>query len=114
MPRKMIVYDPHNLIGRGLIAIQKGVPLLRKGDYVITPLGFPAIVMDNMTKSKTRMIHAFGMAEDTGSAYAVELKKISEPEFERLKTSMFRQFGSAGQWSDVETARQREKLRKVM
>jgi hypothetical protein len=96
-------------------AIQKkNIPFLKKGDFVITDMGFPAIVLDNMTKSKTRMIHAFGMAEETGSAYTAELKKISEPEFERLKTDMFKRFGDAGQWSLAETERQRNKLKKVI
>jgi hypothetical protein len=96
-------------------AIQKkNLPLLKKGDFVVTDMGFPAIVMDNMTKSKTRMIHAFGMAEETGSAYAAELKKISESEFETLKTQMFRRFGNAEQWSNAETIRQREKLKRVI
>lgn len=96
-------------------AIQKkNLPLLKKGDFVVTGMGFPAIVLDNMTKSKTRMIHAFGMAEETGSAYTAELEKISEHEFERLKTQMFMRFGSAGQWSSAETEKQRKKLKKVI
>ena len=96
-------------------AIQKrNLPMLKKGDLVVTDMGFPAVVMDNMTKSKTRMVHVFGMAEETGSAYTAELKKISKKEFERLKTSMFRQFGDAGQWSAVETANQIKKLKKVI
>jgi hypothetical protein len=83
---------------------------LKKGDFVVTGEGFPAIVMDNMKRSNIRMVHAFGIAEESGSTYAEGLRKISQEEFEELKTEMFKRFGHANQWSSSESAKQRKKL----
>lgn len=97
-----------------IVAQDKGKSVLKKGDFVVTGMGFPAIIMDNFTKRKTRLIHAFGMAEEMGSAYANELRKINKRQFESLKTAMFRKYGSHGQWSAEETARQKKKIGEVV
>ena len=108
---KFAVEGDYDIIEHGLAA--KASPEIKKGDHVRMSSGFVGQVLDNRTKSKTRLVHVFGMAEESGSVYASDMKKISEKEFEDEKTNLYRQYNVPHyrQWSETEMQKQEDKIR---
>ena len=93
---------------------KKAAPEIKKGDFVeMKSSGFVGQVADNNKRGKTRMVHTFGMAEETGSVYAEDMMKISEKEFEDAKTAIFKNYDVAHyrQWSEAEIAKQEAKIK---
>ena len=102
-----------DIITHGIKATSR--PEIRKGDFVEMSSGFVGVVADNQTKSKTRMVHVFGYAEETGSVYASDMHKISQAEFENAKTAIYHNLRVAehGQWSREEMNNQERKSKKL-
>lgn len=95
---------------------KKAAPEISKGDFVMMKSsGFVGQVVDNNKRGRTRMVHTFGMAEETGSVYAEDMMKISEAEFESAKSTIYNtyQVDKYRQWSDAEMAKQEAKKHKL-
>ncbi len=60
-------------------------PNLKKGAFVVTSVGFPAVVQDNYHNRTTRLLEVWGLAHEWGSEWANELKPVSKESFETLK-----------------------------
>ncbi len=63
----------------------KSNPNLKKGDFVVTGVGFPAIVQDSYHSRTTRLLEVWGFEHEWGSEYADELKPVSRETFETIK-----------------------------
>ncbi|MFQ5793019.1 MAG: hypothetical protein ACE5JI_21320, partial [Acidobacteriota bacterium] len=66
---------------------------LKKGDYVVTSFGFPAIVQDNYRNRNTRLLEVWGICHEWGSEYADELRPVSQETFETLREQYRREWG---------------------
>lgn len=59
---------------------------LKKGDFVLTGLGFPGFLSQD-AHTATPFIEVFGVAHESGSCYAHSLTKISIDEFITIAAS---------------------------
>jgi hypothetical protein len=78
---------------------------IKNGDYVAynTSLGeFVGIVRDNQKNRKTRLVEAWGAAQETGSVYADELRPITKEEFIAKRNALKAKWGT-DQWHDERT-----------
>lgn len=53
-----------------------------KGDFIVTPSGFPGIIVADAHTSMP-MVEVWGLAHEVGSIYAEQLKKITRKDFLR-------------------------------
>lgn len=105
------ISDDDDIITHGMKASSR--PEIVKGDFVRMNSGFVGQVLDNQKRSKTRMVHVFGVAEESGSVYASDMEKISENEFENEKSKLYKQYDVPHyrQWSTAEMDKQESKAR---
>ena len=66
---------------------------LKKGDLVVTSVGFPGIVQDNYGNRTTRLLEVWGLEHEWGSEWADELKPVSKEEFEARKERLRPEWG---------------------
>ncbi len=72
-------------------------PNLKKGAFVVTSVGFPAVVQDNYHNRTTRLLEVWGLAHEWGSEWADELKPASKESFETLKELYKHEWGKLEQ-----------------